>query len=154
MKSISKLFLLLIVFLISYDSYSQKRFSPSELISDIDSLNKKILEIHPNPFTKIDSISYFKQINRIKLAIVKPLTGDEFYRLLAPITIKIGDGHTGLNPDQSQMIISKLRFPFDVFIQDNHLYIIKNYSVNNKILAGSEILKINGITTNEILSLY
>lgn len=152
MKSISKLFLLLIVFLISYDSYSQKRFSPSELISDIDSLNKKILEIHPNPFTKIDSISYFKEINRIKLAIVKPLTGDEFYRLLAPITIKIGDGHTGLNPDQSQMIISKLRFPFDVFIQDNHLYIIKNYSVNNKILAGSEILKINGITTNEILS--
>ncbi len=152
MKTVSKLFFVLIVFLISYDSYSQKRFSPSELISDIDSLNKKILEIHPNPFTKIDSITYFKEISRIKLSIDKPLTGDEFYRLLAPITIKIGDGHTGLNPDQSQMIISKLRFPFDVFIQDKHLFIIKNYSVNNEILAGSEILKINGITTNEILS--
>jgi hypothetical protein len=152
MKTVSKLFFVLIVFLISYDSYSQKRFSPSELILDIDSLNKKILEIHPNPFTKIDSITYFKEISRIKLSIDKPLTGDEFYRLLAPITIKIGDGHTGLNPDQNQMIISKLRFPFDVFIQDKHMFIIKNYSVNNEILAGSEILKINGIATNEILS--
>lgn len=152
MKPISKLFFLVIFFLISYDGYSQKTFSPSELISDIDSLNKKILEIHPNPFTKIDSIDYFKEIGKIKKSIEKPLTGDEFYRLLAPITIKIGDGHTGLNPDQSQMLINKLRFPFDVFIQDQHMFITKNYSVNTEILLGSEILKINGIPTKEILS--
>jgi len=152
MKPISKLFFIVIVFLISYDGYSQKTFSPSELISDIDSLNKKILEIHPNPFTKIDSIDYFKEIGKIKKSIDKPLTGDEFYRLLAPITIKIGDGHTGLNPDQSQMLINKLRFPFDVFIQDQHMFITKNYSVNTEILLGSEILKINGIPTKEILS--
>jgi len=152
MKHLSRLSLFVIVLLFGQTGYSQKTFSPTELISDIDSLNKKLLEIHPAPFTVIDSTAYFEEIEKVKKSINKPLTSDEFYRLLAPTTIKIGDGHTGLNPDQSQMNITKLRFPFDIFISGRQIFITKNYSTNNEIVLGAEILKINGIPTNEILS--
>lgn len=141
-----------IPFLCCQYGYSQKTFTPSELISDIDSLNKKIMEIHPNPFTVIDSVSYFKEIEKVKKSINKPLTSYEFYRLLAPITIKIGDGHTGLTPDQNLMNINKLRFPFEIFIKGRQIFITKNYSPNNDIVSGAEVLKINGIPSSEVLS--
>lgn len=152
MKTLSGVFLFGIAFLFGQTVYSQKAFSASELISDIDSMNKRILEIHPNPFTKIDSLDYFKEIEKVKKLINKPMTSYEFYKILAPITSKIGDGHTGLNQDQSQTAITKLRFPFDIFIQNKQMFITKNYSFDNKIVLGSEILKINNISSNEILS--
>jgi hypothetical protein len=149
--------LVLIFFLLSSchnNDNNLKHYSPSKLITDIDHFNKKILEIHPNPFTKIDSTTYFREIDSIKLSITEPMTSYGFYKLLAPVIIKIGDGHTGMLPDQSLMVITKLPFPFEVHIEGNRVFIVKNYSLNSEIILGSEILSINGISIKEIISTF
>ena len=152
MRQLLKCLFLSILFLYNQFGYSQKTFSPSELISDVDSLNKKILEIHPNPFSKIDSLSYYNDIRSLKKSLNKPLTSLAFYKLLSPVIRKIGDGHTGLQPNQAEMNITKLPFPIYVYIKNGHLFVKKNCSSNNSIIIGSEILKINNISGQEIVS--
>jgi len=151
MKSLPRLCFFIIAFLYNYSAYSQQTFSPSQLIADIDSMNKKILEIHPNSFFKIDSTEYFKEIDKAKQAINDSMTSDEFYRLLAPITIKIGDGHTCLSQDQSQITITKVPFPFDIYLKDRHMFVLRNNTWKS-VISGSEITKINGIPAEEIIS--
>lgn len=132
-----------------------KKYSPSQLKEDFDFLFQTFKQVHPDlflytPENVVDSIlaSRRKKLNR-------PMTSFEFYKFIMPVIAENFDGHTFLNfpykyrkkyLDDGGKII-----PFDVRIDDQRLFVSKNYSPDSTLAPNSEIISINDIRATEIL---
>lgn len=84
-----------------------------------------------------------------------PMTSLEFWKLLAPVVAKVGDGHTFLNFPYSfrQKYLNEEGkiFPLEVRIDGNRLFVQENYSSDSSLTTNSEILSINGLPKETIL---
>src|ERR1700745_3085881 len=79
----------------------------------------------------------------------------EFYRILAPVVARIKCGHTGvLPPKETLQAMDKTiaLFPFDVVVLDGKVYVSREYLPDEQKLAGLEILRINLVGIDRILS--
>ncbi len=86
----------------------------------------------------------------------KPLLEKQFYLLLAKFTEKIGCGHTYLNPLNLEENIPALYMPekilpFCFVIIDRKFIITHNLSADSTLKRGTEITKINGYATSQII---
>ena len=88
--------------------------------------------------------------------INKPMTALEFYTYITPLVSVIKDGHNYIHPSDALVDYynkNELFFPFHVtYSVDKKLLIDMNLSTDSTILAGTEIISINGISTEKIWS--
>lgn len=97
--------------------------------------------------TELDSL--FDQ--RFKL-IDRPMRTEEFFRIMAPITAKIGCMHTALwMPGRFFNLEPDNLFPLQVKLIENHLVVIGSYREAPEIPVGSIILEINGLPAGTIM---
>jgi hypothetical protein len=132
-------------------------YSVKNLQSDIDDVFQTINEVHPafsNNTALSDSLR--GHLNTFKSTINNPLSRAEFFTLLAPKITHIDDGHTSLGVPWADMsnYLKKggLIFPFDIFFVKNNTYIYHNYSSNETIKPGVQLLSINGIPVDRVVS--
>lgn len=88
----------------------------------------------------------YKRINR-------PMTGLEFWALVAPVVAHIRDSHLfTLWPTN---VVSQFKelpaFPFTVRILDHRVFVYRDFSSDDHGLEGSEILSINGFSAKRLL---
>ncbi|THU38211.1 hypothetical protein FAM09_16155 [Niastella caeni] len=132
-----------------------KLYSIAELQNDFNVI-KKILEgTYPSLYRFYSKAVMDKFIHNTYQSINKPMTELEYYKLLAPLFDKIGDGHTKFYMSydyQNLSAVSIKKLPLQLYITDQQAYILQNYSEEATLIPGTKILSINGKPFSEILT--
>ncbi|MEW8986315.1 MAG: hypothetical protein AB2401_04795, partial [Bacillus sp. (in: firmicutes)] len=111
--------------------------------------------LEENPLYFADKIKLNELFNNAYNDIEDGMTELEFYRLMNPIVAAVNCGHTNLSISkalyENRKDTAKF-FPLKVTLVDNHLYVIEN-DPSSRIVAGDELLTINGKNSEEIISI-
>ncbi len=94
------------------------------------------------------------KFKEIEDSINRPMTSLEFYKAVCPILKLIGNGHTHVVP--SAEAYTKLRstqklFPFDLYVDGEVVYILRNNSKNKDIRPGDVLYSVNGVDALTII---
>jgi len=120
-----------------------KKIDASLLREDVDFLVRSIEEIHPDPYTKVSREEFYKEKDRV-MGEIKDMDVYEFYGVIAPLVAMIGDTHTSVYP----LSAPEMSFPVPVAVLDEDIFVARNYT---DMTAGSEILSINGMDSEELI---
>lgn len=146
-------------FLTAQTSPSQfllKKFSSDTIKFIITDVTQELGKSHPGFYRYNTQKEFTEYIDSVKLTLIDSLTEVEAFRKLKPIISKIGCLHTDLSfGKESKEYLNQHAslFPFQVYFKDNRAYIKKNFSKNQSIKAGAELISINGRKIDEILNL-
>jgi Fe-S cluster biosynthesis and repair protein YggX len=137
---------------------------PEQLRADVDFVYSKLRKLHPRlyEYTRKESLDH--QFDSLKNAITTPLTSREFYFKLSPVVAAVRQGHIQLQPPQLKIGLldafnlgitgrSPL-FQYNYELIDNKLYIINTLPGKNKIKPGSELVSVNNLRTDELISKF
>jgi len=133
-----------------------------ELKKDVDYLHKKLQKLYPNLYWYIGKQELDDKFDSLKSTLT-PMTSNEFYAKISPVLASIRQGHNVMNPlverlsKEERRIYKKSIVPLNQFnyeLFDDKLYIVKNNSADTSILAGTEVVAINGITPQEVYAKY
>lgn len=122
--------------------------SPEAMRSDLDELFHMIETTHPNPYAKRSKSEVDLDRQHIYDELSEPMTVIDFYRKVAPVVNSLRDSHTTVSlPDGPTLPIlqQELFFPFDLQLENDHAYIVSNYSDHAEVKLGTELLEVNGI---------
>lgn len=159
MKSL-KYFLLIVfsVFLVS-SAYTQtynpdKKFPVSQLQEDFINLRKLIEDNHPALYRYYDEAFFKNYFDSAYSLINREMTELEFIKILEPMVAKVHCGHTELwysGNFQNYIYMNGLFIPFSIRYIGNKAYITRDYTENNILTEGSEIILINDVSISHIL---
>lgn len=151
MKKIFFFYILIIPTIVCGQKYSTQLFEPIQIKADIDTLIYKLMDVHPTFSSHYQTNNTQSKVDSIKNTINNPMSELEFFRLMQPIVTI--DGHTTLRyngpicPNEENPF-----FPFKVVVFNNSLYIKENLSTDKTLIKGLIIEKINGVSSEEIIS--
>ena len=95
-----------------------------------------------------------QQFESIFKNLDQPLTEIEFLRLLFPLIANINDGHTGINPSssyRSYLENEPILLPFKTKFINKKAYLYRNYSQDEDLALGGEVISINGLPISKVL---
>lgn len=131
---------------------SNGKLSREQAEFDIRALVYGLSEIHPDIFSSIRQVDFFRAINEAIESLPDSVTTMELYRRTAPIVAMIGDGHTNLNFPFNDVFTRELkRMPFLVDVLSDKS-IICRASLDSIIPSGARILSINGMSAEEMVN--
>lgn len=129
-----------------------KTYSKTALQEDFEKLHDIIQTYHPKLYTNSARLS---ELLISQYALIEDgMTELEFLRVLAPIISALNCGHTSISLSedyQDQLATEGKYFPLPLRFIQNHAYIVQN-GMAKTIPLGSELLSINGISTEDIIS--
>jgi C-terminal processing protease CtpA/Prc len=133
-----------------------ENLSRGQMIQDIDTLFSTIEKVHPDMYAVYPKQLLDKDIEKLKSELES--SGDifYFYKQIAPLVVKLGDGHTGIGFPRSSLglVPNVLLFPFPVKITypDRVIRVQKDYTqTQNTIPIGAQITSINNRQANDIV---
>ncbi|MFS4447344.1 S41 family peptidase [Maribacter sp. 2307UL18-2] len=128
-------------------------YQPEQMHVDLEKFKTALIKIHPGTYTHQSPEEFEQLVDRLKLETSKPMEGTAFYKIVLRLIAGIHDGHTQAYTlgELGNMVNNQKRLPFQVYIKDERIFIIKDMS-SQKIPEGSEILAIDGHLSNEIIS--
>lgn len=158
----TKYLFLILLFLVCKTSKEQelsRTFYPPQLKTDISILKEALITLHPGIYKYNSRQQIEKLFADLNHKANKPLNEKDFYLSLAKFTEKIGCGHTYLNPLNMEENIPALYMPekvlpFCFVIIDRKFIITHNLSADTTIKKGTEITKINGFTSAQIIDSF
>ncbi|MEP6711506.1 MAG: S41 family peptidase [Ferruginibacter sp.] len=133
--------------------FAFQKFSADTVKSTIDDWTKELRIKHPGFYRYNSKEDFNKYIDSIKSTVKDSLTEMGAFLKFKPIITKIHCLHSGISlPKEYKDYLNQQPnlFPFQVYFNDNKAYVIKNYSAATSILAGDEILSINGKSIDKI----
>jgi len=148
--------LLFCLFMLTQMSFAQ--YNPT---IPVKKLNKEframvsMLEAHPSLFRHVSQEQFTQLVDSTNQLINRPMTKIEFYKLVSPIYSAIKDGHTSIGVDYDWKKKYKKNngvFPYKIYLDDdNRMHLIGNYSHDETIPLGSEVLMINKLPVADFL---
>ncbi|TXD84529.1 hypothetical protein ESY86_05580 [Subsaximicrobium wynnwilliamsii] len=129
-----------------------KKTEKDKLVEDFNQLLETLKE-HPAQFEFIDKTAYEKLVNYQREKIKDSMTVTEFYQVTSPIVASLGCLHTRIVDTRFFRTPQKYWLPLIVWFEDEKMYAINNCVENIEMNAGSEILEINGVSSNEIFKI-
>ncbi|MDD3005250.1 S41 family peptidase [Flavobacterium sp.] len=138
--------------------------SEKALKKDVDFAYKKLKKMHPNLYWYISKEKLDYKFDSLKTTITKPMTSFAFYKKIAPVVNEVRQGHMMVYPvtkrwtkKETKELIKKGTGPFSQFefqVFNDKLYVTKNKSGDKSIIAGSEVVAIDGNNTTDLLKDY
>jgi len=132
--------------------------------ADVDFIHKKLKKLHPNLYWYISKKDLDFKFDSLKQTINTPMTSADFYLKLSPVIASVKQGHMQLFPpvkkmtQKEQTSVRNLgtsplsRFEFEGF--NDRIYIVKNNSDDKSIIAGTEVISVDSIRPQEMISKY
>lgn len=120
-----------------------------EALKDLEILGTSLSEIHPNIYRYTTKAEFDHALENVRMSLNHEITVNEFYKLIAPIIALVRCGHTfsiTSFTDQRRGLL-----PLDIKILGNKIYVLRNFSNNQVLSEGSQIVKINGIHAHDLL---
>jgi hypothetical protein len=132
-----------------------QKFSPDSVRQTIDHVTGELMLKHPGFYRYTSKKEFGIYIDSVKSTIREPLTEYESYLKLKAIIAKIHCLHTTLSlPGYYTDSVNKLPvlFPFQIYFVNDKAYITKNRSDIKSIVAGDELVSINGQGISSIVA--
>jgi hypothetical protein len=157
----------LLVFIVNsllfYTSIAQNRNSrfpslkfPADTVKQsIEDISKELSLKHPGFYRYTSKEEFKKYIDSVKSTIKDSLSEMESYLKIKPVISKIHCLHTELAlPKEFKDYLNEQPnlIPLQVWFAGNRAWVIKNYSGDHSIVAGDEILAINGKPIESIIN--
>jgi hypothetical protein len=143
----------LVYVLLSLATFGQtdhKLLTKEQALEDLKILETSLREIHPNIYRYTSKTEFDTAYKKVRQAIGDSVSVKQFNNLVIPIITMIHCGHTF--SFTSLVDEKKGLLPLDVKILNDKLFVIRNLSANKKLLVGSEIMAINGISAVNLLN--
>nr|WP_298996324.1 S41 family peptidase [uncultured Allomuricauda sp.] len=146
------------LFISSITVFGQTKFSKKDILEDLETLRSSLEETHFNLYAYTSQQSFEKTYHGIKKDIQQDsLSLLESTNLFQQLISVVNNGHTFIDfPAQSYIGYVQSGgtiFPLEIVFENNRAYIRKNWSSNQEVEAGLEILSINGKSIDTIASL-
>ncbi len=153
------LYLLLLLFFSTIQSFGQlsSKFSQTAVEEDLKYLRQSLKETHHNLYAYTSE----QEFDSVYLSLKSSLDRDSFSLLETISTYQrlisiVNNGHTEIDfPGQSYggyAYEGGTLFPLEIAFENNKPLVRKNWSAAKSIAVGSEVLSINGMGMNDILS--
>jgi len=148
--------LILFVAFPNLEGQDEWMMTPKKMKKDLKEI-EDLIGGHADPYRHYSEEEFAGFIKEAYTAVSQPLSKREFFKTAAELVAKIKDGHTSVRLPV-ELLRAKLKangvFPFELFINDeNEFYVIQSYEDGeSSIPLGAKILKINGKSTEEIIS--
>ena len=142
---------------LGFGQSATSKFSKEDVLSDLDYLYAALKDAHYNLFAyttkkKFDSIYVVAKASVEKDSI----TAFDAHKMLQQFVAHAKNGHTAIDfpipAYQEYAVAGGTLFPLEIAFDDNKPLIRKNWSGQDEIPIGSELLKINGMPMDEILT--
>lgn len=132
----------------------KEAFTLKELQSDFNQFKDIIEKNHPKLYANNEELN---KLYETQYALLKDgMNSIDFYRILSPVLEKVGCGHSVMNfseEDQAKLFkTNNYHLPFDIKVIDEKLLVRKSLN-NSDIPEGSEIISINGKSSDEIINI-
>jgi hypothetical protein len=133
----------------------QTRIPPSLLRRDVDLFVETIEDVGVDPYVNLPKSSFYREIDRLKGEITRPLTRREFLLLFAPVVNRLGLSHTLLKTDNwfDQAYFDEkggTYFPLDVAIEGGRILVERRYAPTGP-APGEEIVSINQVAASSLI---
>ena len=137
--------------------------SVQNLKKDIDFTQQKLEQLHPKLHWYISKEDLNFQFDSLKTSITTPLKPNDFYQKLAPIIAKIKEGHLRLYPHEKRLTKKEMKHlknqkgllsRYNFVVDHDQIFVKDNVSKISNMNIGTEILKINNISTQVLLRKY
>ncbi|HYF69502.1 MAG TPA: S41 family peptidase [Ohtaekwangia sp.] len=133
-------------------SIDTSQLTPEELKKDVYILRKKLEKYHPGLYWYTSKAEFDLTWDSSIACIDKPMSEEQFFKLLLPLIAKVKCSHTLFYPS-AKILSSGSRFPLDLKFIDGKGYVLPDSINQYQIPKGSELLSINGKSLNEIVDL-
>jgi len=135
---------------------AQSKFGKDQVLSDLDFLRESVEDVHYNVFAYVTEDQLDSAYQQVRSSVKKDsLNLLEVTTLYQQFISAIRNGHTEIPfPGQSYgeyAYAGGTLLPLDVAFEDGKVLIRKNWSENEDIKVGSELLSVNGVPMAEIL---
>lgn len=130
-----------------------KVYTVQEYKEDLDQLGNKLITIHPNALKFITEADFWEAIEKKKAQITEHTTYAEFSWHCNEIIANVNCSHTsnGNFTPEWDMLPVALRFPLEVRLMNDGLFVVDNTNHENEIGIKDQILSINGIQVSELI---
>ncbi|MEX0272803.1 MAG: S41 family peptidase [Flavobacteriaceae bacterium] len=130
-----------------------KVYTKLDYTKDLESLGKKLLEVHPNALKFISEEDFWKTIEAKKSLLTDYTTFAEFAWHCSEIIANINCSHTSMGSFslETNMLPTSLRFPLQTRLIDDKLYVIDTYSNTGKVAIKDEIIAINTVPISKLV---
>lgn len=117
-------------------------------------LRTALEKVHPGIYWYTSKDSMDTYFDEAYAQIERPMTEREFYRLILPVLVQVKCGHT--YPEMSAAYYhsgypGNEYLPFELFLDGERLFIVKNQSTDSTLFEGDEILKLGAYTVAEVV---
>jgi hypothetical protein len=120
-----------------------KKFTAEQLQEDFTLLRTALEEAHAGLYFYTPKEEMDGLFDHLFAGLDHPMTELEFYGYLAPLIAEVNDGHTGLIFSQNYNTYLQnqpVLMPFKLLFLDGKAYLFRNYSEDEDIELGSELL--------------
>ncbi len=141
---------------LKYKEYDATRFNKvyplEQYKKDLDELGRRLTEVNPNVYKFISKNDFWNLMESKKEALTSTTTFSEFIWMCSEIIASINCSHTSMGYflQEQKMIPAALRFPLEVRLIANKLYISDPLINGDKVAVKDEITAINGISIEKI----
>jgi len=135
-------------------SYNPERqFTVNELKQDFSVIRGALEYAHPGAYWYNTKEGLKAYLDSVYTRIDHPMTERQFYWFISPALARVKCGHT--YPRMSQAYESsgtprRAYLPFEFFWDGARLFIVRNGSTDSTLVAGDEVLKVDGIPIAEL----
>lgn len=139
----------------SYDG--NQKYSIEALKEDLAILKTQLEKVHTGLYVYHSKETFDAYFQDLENSITGPMTDVEFYRLTFPLNKLIANGHTRPLPSVGYMdgvLYEWAIFPFEVYVDNEQLYVLKNLSDDTTIQEGTIIHRINGENAMEVYHFF
>ncbi len=138
------------------ETWKKVTFSEEEIRKDIEAYKSMYRRVHPAPFQRISEEEFERQMDGLAAEVNSPVTRSQFYCRLAGTVSSLNDEHTQVlmpAPELDDMVERAVKlFPYPVCFLSGKCYLAAHTPEQQLLPPGTEILAINGVTTDEFIA--
>lgn len=147
-----KLLILNFCFLMIFSSLTAQTLSPEEMKEDLRIFRDGLEQFHPELYRFTNQEVIDDQFQEIERNLTKPLSQQDFYKMLRPVLAKLKDGHIKWivkGKDQHYAFYEENLFPAKLYFEEHKVFTLSHFSKEN-IPSLAEVITINGMPIKEV----
>lgn len=130
-----------------------KQFTKEQYIADLGEMAKTLTTVNPHPYKSITKERFWEVVEEKKNRITNTTTYGEFIWHCSELVANINCAHSSVPMyfgQEDEMLPDSLRFPMELYVFDEKMYVSNPLVNGNAVEKGSEVLFINGRSVVEI----
>lgn len=134
--------------------FALRMLTPAEMQDDLRVLRQSLEATHGTLYRYTTKAEMDAAFDRVEASLGQPMSELEFFRLLLPLTDRIHDAHTLLDPNRDLLRnvgAHEKVFPLDLRFVEGRAFVEKNFSDDGTIPPGGEVIAVDGVPMAQLI---